>query len=239
MHPINKIAASAALATVVIAGTALVSNSANAGTITVLNPSFELQPPPYANGGCGTGCSYTTNEIITDWTTSGTGPGGLFDPGTTAGNFTYFNSVPNGTTVAWTNSGSISQTVSATAVAGDTYTLDVYVGFRKDIGEGGTVALVINGLTTYATPIGTPVQESGNWWLYTAIYTATASGPISIVLSDTTADAQGDFDNVSLSFVTPTPLPSTWLMLLSGFVGLGFFACRRTKRNVAAALAAA
>jgi hypothetical protein len=34
-----------------------------------------------------------------------------------------------------------------------------------------------------------------------------------------------------------TPLPSTWLMLLSGFVGLGFFAYRGTKKN-AAALAA-
>jgi hypothetical protein len=31
-----------------------------------------------------------------------------------------------------------------------------------------------------------------------------------------------------------TPLPSTWLMLLSGFVGLGFFAYRGTKRNAAA-----
>ena len=29
-----------------------------------------------------------------------------------------------------------------------------------------------------------------------------------------------------------TPLPSTWLMLLSGFVGLGFFAYRGTKKNV-------
>jgi hypothetical protein len=35
-----------------------------------------------------------------------------------------------------------------------------------------------------------------------------------------------------------TPLPSTWLMMLSGFVGLGFFAYRGTKKN-SAALAAA
>jgi hypothetical protein len=35
-----------------------------------------------------------------------------------------------------------------------------------------------------------------------------------------------------------TPLPSTWLMLLSGFVGLGLFAYRGTKKN-AATLAAA
>jgi PEP-CTERM motif len=34
-----------------------------------------------------------------------------------------------------------------------------------------------------------------------------------------------------------TPLPSTWTMLIAGFVGLGFFAYRGTKKN-AAALAA-
>lgn len=35
----------------------------------------------------------------------------------------------------------------------------------------------------------------------------------------------------------PTPLPSTWLMLLSGFVGLGFFAYRGTKKRSALAAA--
>ena len=35
-----------------------------------------------------------------------------------------------------------------------------------------------------------------------------------------------------------TPLPSTWLMLLSGFVGLGFFAYRGTKKNAVAFAAA-
>lgn len=39
----------------------------------------------------------------------------------------------------------------------------------------------------------------------------------------------------SLSFeASPTPLPSTWFMLLSGFVGLCFFAYRGTKKRTAA-----
>src|ERR1035437_2893382 len=38
----------------------------------------------------------------------------------------------------------------------------------------------------------------------------------------------------ALDATTTTPLPSTWLMLLSGFVGLGFFAYRGTKKNAAA-----
>jgi hypothetical protein len=37
--------------------------------------------------------------------------------------------------------------------------------------------------------------------------------------------------------VDPTPLPSTWTMLIAGFVGLGFFAYRGSRKN-AAALAA-
>ncbi len=34
--------------------------------------------------------------------------------------------------------------------------------------------------------------------------------------------------------VAATPLPSTWMMLIAGFVGLGFFAYRGSKKNVAA-----
>jgi hypothetical protein len=43
---------------------------------------------------------------------------------------------------------------------------------------------------------------------------------------------------VDVQFASATPLPSTWLMMLSGFVGLGFFAYRGTKKNIAALAAA-
>ncbi len=42
----------------------------------------------------------------------------------------------------------------------------------------------------------------------------------------------------STSLPAPTPLPSTWTMLIAGFAGLGFFAFRGTKKS-SAALAAA
>ena len=35
------------------------------------------------------------------------------------------------------------------------------------------------------------------------------------------------FDNVSLDVLTPVPEPSTWAMLILGFVGVGFIAYRR------------
>jgi cbb3-type cytochrome oxidase subunit 3 len=38
--------------------------------------------------------------------------------------------------------------------------------------------------------------------------------------------------------ISGTPLPSTWTMLIAGFVGLGFFAYRGTKKGTAALAAA-
>jgi hypothetical protein len=48
------------------------------------------------------------------------------------------------------------------------------------------------------------------------------------------------FADITLGSVTPgaTPLPSTWTMLIAGFVGLGFLAYRGTKKNTAALAAA-
>jgi hypothetical protein len=45
----------------------------------------------------------------------------------------------------------------------------------------------------------------------------------------------GAFD--VLGSVTTTPLPSTWTMLIAGFVGLGFLAYRGTKKKTATAAA--
>jgi hypothetical protein len=224
----------AVVATLLAAALALTVAPAFAGTITVLNPDFELPPGGAANAplpfGCGPGCSYSEPGVIPDWAT--TGDTGLFEPGVQVGNFTYFNSVPSPITVAYTNSGTISQTVGTTSVAGDTYTLQVDVGFRKDVPDLGSVYLDIGGVSTLAT--GTPSQGSGNWSTYTASYTAPTSGqPISILLES--SSVQGDWDNVSL---TATPLPSTWTMLIAGFVGVGFFVCRGAK-NRSAAIAAA
>jgi hypothetical protein len=51
---------------------------------------------------------------------------------------------------------------------------------------------------------------------------------------------QAPYNNAGLSDIhfTATPLPSTWMMLIAGFAGLGFFAYRG-KKNRSAVLAAA
>src|ERR1700681_4707439 len=92
---------------------ALISGGAHASTIFVDNASFETLPP----GGldqtsCAAGCSYSVGNIA-GWNVTGTS--GQFIPGTTTA---YFNSVPDGVTVAYTNGGTISQIVGVTAQAG-------------------------------------------------------------------------------------------------------------------------
>jgi len=52
--------------------------------------------------------------------------------------------------------------------------------------------------------------------------------------SSTTASAAASYTGT----LTTTPLPATWLMLLSGFVGLGFFVYRGTKKRSTAMAAA-
>jgi hypothetical protein len=60
-----------------------------------------------------------------------------------------------------------------------------------------------------------------------------------VVTIDATFAAQGYSVNVSDGAGnSATPLPSTWLMLLSGFVGLGFFAYRGMKKSAVAFAAA-
>jgi hypothetical protein len=46
--------------------------------------------------------------------------------------------------------------------------------------------------------------------------------------------ATGAIAGTGIGSLTTTPLPSTWLMLLSGFLGLGFFAYRGINKSVVA-----
>ncbi len=85
-----------------------------ADQILVNNPSFESQPVA-GQQSCGGVCEYDIGPIP-GWNNSGTA--GQFEPTPTG---TYFNYIPDGQMVAYTNNGTISQTVSATVQAGQTY----------------------------------------------------------------------------------------------------------------------
>ena len=218
------------LATAFLTAGLVGATGAGAATIFVANASFETLPAgglPF--GGCGVGCSYS-NAAIPDWTTSPSSGAlsGQFQPGSSSGNTTYFNYVPDGLTIAYSNGGTISQIVSPLAQAGVTYTLTVDVGARKDQPDLSTVELLVGADSVIATHPGGHVI--GGWNEYTAVYTATAADaglPIEILLSS--SGIQGDWDNVNLS--SDVTEPSTWAMMLLGCVGLGVAGYRRARNR--------
>ena len=87
---------------------------------------------------------------------------------------------------------------------------------------------------SWFAPNGTPVSLGLNgispWGSHPTINASAAW-----IWSDT-SDTYGAtaYFSTTITPTSATPLPSTWLMLLSGFVGLGFFAYRGTKRKTAA-----
>lgn len=66
-------------------------------------------------------------------------------------------------------------------------------------------------------------------------FTGTAQSPTFLLGTFTGlyTDSTGAVETAIIT-INPTPLPSTWLMLLSGFVGLGYFAYRGMTKNVSA-----
>ena len=196
-----------------------------AGPITVNNPSFET----VGGGGlpflCGTGCSFSNDSVIPGWTT--VGPAGLFRPGPPA-NTTYFNTVPDGVTIAYSDNGTISQTVAPAVQLGVVYTLMVSLGVRKDLGsDPGTEALLINGIAYIATGVA---PTAGNWSTFTATYTGLAADvglPITIRLA--TTGVEGDWDNVVLNSTAGTATPEPAVGALIGLVLLAWAGITRHK----------
>jgi hypothetical protein len=207
-------------------GTLSLAPSSWAGAITVTNPSFETLPNGPLPLTCGTGCAYSTDGNIPGWTT--TGASGLLQSGAPV-NTTYFNTAATGSTIAYANSGSISQTVGATVQLGVIYTLLVDVGVRKDVGDPGTEALVINGNTILATGV---LPAAGGFSTFTATYTGLAADVgKAITIQLATASAQGDWDNVRLSDNTTSAVPEPASMMLMGLATFAGAIMIRRKRQ--------
>jgi hypothetical protein len=198
--------------------------SASATAITVTNASFETLPPGGLIFGClGPACAYNFDGVIPGWTTNNT-PSGEFHPGSPA-NTTYFNSVPDGSVIAYMNAaGMITQSVGTVSAAGQLYTLLVDVGLRNDLAGQpvGTTQLVIG--STVINGTGT-APTAGNWSTYSTTYVTSAAdigNTITIQLSST--GVQGDFDNVRLdASPAPTPEPITAGLLGFGLLAVGVF----------------
>jgi hypothetical protein len=243
----SRFMSSVALATVVMAGTALVALTGAAHANSLINGSFE-DPTGFVNN-TGYGAVDTMllsapgDATMTGWTTIGGGSvlwagpvSASFMGGLVASNGGYFLDL-TGLTNACPTGGStcagVSQTVNTTL--GQQYQLSFDFGGRGDSIPVSILASAGGSSQTFTTSAVT--TSAAGWAIATLSFTGTG-GPTVISLLGTYAGGSGldlGLDNVS---VTATPLPSTWTMLIAGFVGLGLLAYRGTKKNAVAFAAA-
>jgi hypothetical protein len=204
---------------------AVFSSVAMADNIAIQNSSFEdLTGNPLINS-CGTGCAYN-NGPINGWTSTGG------QNGSQTLNSTYYSGpLPDGTVMAYSNGGTISQTLAVSLLPDSVYTLSVYIGNRLDdqvtnysfsLLAGGTVLNTFSGSNGSITP-GTFQQE----FLTFTTGDVVAPGLLGIQLAS--AGQQTDFDDVQLSDSPSdppsdgpvgTPEPSSLLMLGMGLLGV-------------------
>jgi hypothetical protein len=195
-----------------------------AASIFIANNSFE-NPMITTPSGFDTVSSGTSNN----WTFTGGTQQGFANPtiGHEFGNSWYGSSpnLPNGSQIAWSNGGTISQTLSATLQANTKYTLGAYVGRRQKVAfpgynielyAGGNL-LASNNSVTPAEGTFAPVTVS-----YTSGISVTPGQALEIRLtSQTGTNAQTNFDLITLD-ASPIPEPSAILGLLGfGLLGIG------------------
>jgi hypothetical protein len=133
--------------------------------------------------------------------------------------------------------GSISQDLGI--LGPGTYKLTFYLSGNPDGPPDPKVMQVsFGGQTSLPLDAPRPPPHTVNYALETLYFTLATSGDT--VLSFASLDGPPGFYGPVIGdvSVSATPLPSTWTMLIAGFVGFGFLAYRRT-RNGSAAIAAA
>jgi hypothetical protein len=164
-----------------------------------------------------------------------------------SGSFSYDSSLSSATSLTYADLSSFSitlggQTFNTAFVQGLNPLNGDYVYFGFDPASNGFVPAAVPG---YAGPYsailaGLGYSPNTGFFIDPLVGQADpantgADGVVALYYPSETFTEVGVAANVS---VTTTPLPSTWTMLIAGFVGLGFIAYRG-KKNRCAAIAAA
>lgn len=139
--------------------------------------------------------------------------------------------------------GDFTQTIAGLTV-GDSYTLSFYMAGAQEISNSGPTTTSITatlGNESFTTPvIDTPAQGFSPWNLYSTTFVYTGGGDILNLVATGGPGGAPPYallDGVSLTGGggTPTPEPSTWVMIIAGFAGVGLAA--RARRRAKAVLA--
>jgi hypothetical protein len=127
------------------------------------------------------------------------------------------------------------QTLTTGLVEGRSYILSFYWGAAQQYGFNGDTQqnlTVFIGPESFTTPTVTdPSHGFTGWFSETYTFTDTSNFPEQPLLFLAYGSEPGSFitlDGVSLISL-PLPEPSTWAMMLLGFVGLGYAGYRRTR----------
>jgi hypothetical protein len=184
----------------------------------------------YCTAGAGTTCDETS--IL----------GGAALAGPANGNNNGLTSSPQGGAYMVFDSdpsfhGDFTETIAG-LMAGDTYTLSFYMAGAQELNGGGPTTTSITatlGSESFTTPIiDTPTQGFSPWNLYSTTFTYTGGGNILDLVATGGPGGAPPYallDGVSLVGAggTPTPEPSTWVMIVAGFAGVGLVARARRK----------
>ena len=128
----------------------------------------------------------------------------------------------------------VAQTLSTTA--GTNYARSFWVGNVTGDGTGNSgvytgsssIALQINGATVGTYTNSNVTVGDVNWEQFTYDFAATGTSTGLAFLNATSGDNYAGLDDVSITtLASAVPEPSTWVMMILGFCGLGRLAYRR------------
>jgi len=189
-----------------------------AGIIPVADNDF--QTPTCGAAGSGITCGAGT----TAWTVTGSAGQVAYAP-------TQYEVSDGSSQVGYASAGGVlSQTLTNTLDASETYTLTLLVDIFDSAKPFGGIVELFAGSTLLGTATGTTPTPTGAWQTWTlSVDSATvnpalignASDPLEIVLTDAAGDAQTGFDNISLAENRDVvPEPAMFALMGAGLLGL-------------------